>query len=286
MSHTKRTHHPRALLLAGLCTLGGCLDDCGGDGYYDPTPGPGELGNGDFLYYCITDDDPACVGGPGVGNFPARIALGGRFRLQYVWDDANKAPPDLRSAVPDRLQVQGEIFTALATGYTAVLAVVANSDIGDLIHVDVWPPSAVAIQVDRIDYFQYTASVGQEVRFDAITRDIDQYTLAGALEFTWAIDDPSVAELTGSTGAHATFKMNAAGMTKLRASIGDLTKEIDLVVEDGVVTTSDASSGGTAGGSTDGTTDGTTGDSTGSTGGTTGDSSSGGDSSGTTGGVL
>lgn len=270
MSRSKRTHLPRALLLAGLCTLGGCLDDCGGDGYYDPTPGPGELGNGEFHYYCITDDDPACVGGPGIGNFPARIALGGRFRLQYSWDEASKAPPDLRSAAPERLQVQGEIFTALAAGYTAVLAVVSNSDIGDLIHIYVSAPTEVAVQVDRIDYFEYTAAVGQEVRFDAITRDDADYTLAGALEFTWAVDDPAVAELVGSAGAHATVQMIAPGATKIRASLGELTKEIDLIVEDGDVTTGDA---GSTGGST--TSDGTT-----------GGSSSGGDSSGTTGGVL
>lgn len=275
MSRAKTPTTTRAWLLAGLCAAGGCLDDCGSGGAYDPTPGPGELGNGEFHYFCITDDDPACSNGPGIGNFPARVALGGRFRLQYSWDDMSKAPPDLRSAAPDRLAVQGEIFTPLASGYTAVLAVISNSDIGDLIHLDVSTPTQVAVQVERVDYFEYTAAAGQEVRFDAVTRDDSDYTLAGALDFTWAVDDPTIAEVVGGAGAHATVRMLAPGLTTLRATLGELSKEVTVVVEGEGVTTGDASTGSTG--------DSTTGDdSTGSTGGgSTGESSTG-----TTGGVL
>ncbi len=279
MSHQTTPTIARAWLLAGLCGLGGCLDDCGSGSTYDPTPGPGELGNGEFHYYCVTDDDPACSDGPGLGDFPARIALGGSFRLQYSWSEMDKPPPDLRSAAPDRLKVDGEIFTTLATGYTAVLALVSNSDIGDLIHLDVSAPVEVAVQVALVDYFEYVAQAGQEVRFDAVTRDDSAYTLAGALEFTWEVGDPTLAELAGAAGAHATVRMLAPGATTLRATLGELSKEIDLVIQPADVTTGGDSSGGdssgTTGGDSTGST-GSTGDSTGSTGGSTG----------TTGGVL
>ena len=277
----RRTSHPRlsrALALVGLCALGGCTDDP-----YNPVPGPGELGNGEFNYVCLTDDDPACPVGPGVGNFPARFALGGRFGLQYDWDDAGKPPADLRSAAPARLKLAGEVFTALADGYTGVLALRSDGSVGDLIHVLVSTPTRVAVQVDRIDYAEYNAVAGQEIRFHAVARDDDAYDLAGALEFTWQVDDPAVAELIGTKGAHAFVRMLAPGTTTLRASLGDLTQEATLLVEQGAFTT-----GATDGTATDGTaTDGTsTGDgSTGSTG-STGDGSSGGDSTGTTGGVL
>jgi hypothetical protein len=151
---------PRALLLAGLCAAGGCLDDCGGSGDYDPQPGPGELGNGEFHYYCLTDDDPACSDGPGVGDFPARVAVGGRFRLTYTWDDAAQPAPTLRSSVPERLAVDDDTFTPLAAGFTAVLAVVGNSDIGDLIHLHAGDPERLAVQVDRVDYVDYELAEG------------------------------------------------------------------------------------------------------------------------------
>src|SRR5262245_14572784 len=121
---SQRTSYTRSrpVLLAGLLALGGCFDSCGDGSSYDPQPGPGELGNGDFHYNCISDDDPACVGGAGVANFPARVAVGGQFALTYTWnDDASQPPPDLRTSAPERLRYQGGVFTPLADGYTAVL---------------------------------------------------------------------------------------------------------------------------------------------------------------------
>src|SRR5690606_18059723 len=107
------TRSPRPLLLVAVLALGGCLDDCGGDDPYDPQPGPGELGNGDFHYRCISDGDPACASGSSVGEFPARVAVGGRFKLDYTWNDDDSAtpPPGLRSAASARLRLDGEIFT-------------------------------------------------------------------------------------------------------------------------------------------------------------------------------
>jgi hypothetical protein len=267
---------PRALLLAGLCAAGGCLDDCGGSGDYDPQPGPGELGNGEFHYYCLTDDDPACSDGPGVGDFPARVAVGGRFRLTYTWDDAAQPAPTLRSSVPERLAVDDDTFTPLAAGFTAVLAVVGNSDIGDLIHLHAGDPERLAVQVDRVDYVDYELAEGAEVRFAAIARDDDDYILAGALAVTFTLDDPTVAEFVGGTGAHTVVRALAPGQTVLRATLGALTTEVALTVlapedpTDGD-TTGSSSTGGSTGepdssgssGSTDATGSTGSGDSTG-----------------------
>lgn len=267
---------PRPLLLVAVLALGGCLDDCGGDAPYDPQPGPGELGNGEFHYRCIGDGDPACSGGSTVGDFPARVAVGGRFELQYTWndDDASQPPPDLRSGAADRLRLQGEIFTPLASGYTAVLALLGNSDIGDLIHIHASAPTAMAIQHQRLDYSEYVLPADTELRFDAVTRDDSSHVLAGLLQFTWEVDDPAVARLVGTGDAHVIVRGLSAGTTSLRATLGDLTAELVITVEPGAATT--------GADTTDSSSTGDTGDTTADTGDTTGDSTT--DT--TTGGVL
>lgn len=294
MSQRTSSSRARPLLLAGLLALGGCLDDCGSGGSYDPTPGPGELGNGEFHYRCVTDDDPACLAGTTVADFPARVAVGGRFELSYTWNDAASNPlPDLRSAAPERLSLKNETFTALADGYSAVLAVVGNNDIGDLIHILASVPTEVAVQVERVDYVEYTLAAGAEVRFQAITRDDDSYVLAGLLEFAFAVDDPAVAEIVGTTEGHVMVRGVAPGSTVLHASLGDLTAELTITVEAGTTTgdptegtgtgtdsdstTGDSTTDGTTSGTTGSTTDdSTTGSTTGTTDGTTGTSSTGG----------
>lgn len=253
MSQTTPLSRARPLLLTGLLLIGGCFDSCDGDGSYDPTPGPGELGNGDFHYHCISDDDPACTTGTTVANFPARVAVGGRFELTYTWNKTSSPTPDLRSAAPERLAVSGDTFTARAEGYTAVIAVHGNSDIGDLIHIRASAPAEVAVQVGRVDYTVYNLAAGAEVRMQAITRDDDDYVLAGLLNFEFSVDDPAVVDIVGSTAGHATLRGVAAGSTVLHTRLGDLVADVVITVA-GSDTTGDPTDG------TDSDTAGTTAD--------------------------
>lgn len=278
MSQSTSPRIPRPLLLAGLLFVGGCFDDCGSDDPYDPQPGPGELGRGEFHYRCIGDGDPACSDDSTVGNFPARVAVGGRFQLDYTWndDDVSQAPPDLRSGAPERLRVAGEIFTPLTAGYTAVLAVLPDSAIGDLIHIHATTPATLAIQHERVDYSAYTIAAGDELRFDAITRDTDAYVLAGLLEFTLVVDDPSVADVVGTGSNHVILRGLNEGSTTLRATLGDLSAELVVSVEGSfepwTSTTDETATGSTETTETTETTTETTGD----------DSTTSTDSSGTT----
>lgn len=290
MSQRTSSSGPRPLLLAWLLALGGCFDDCGNDDFYDPQPGPGELGNGEFHYRCIGDGDPACSDGGSVGNFPARVAVGGRFELEYTWnDDVSRPPPDLRSGASERLRLQGEIFTPLAEGYTAVLALLPDSDIGDLIHIRASTPIEAALQYQRVDYSAYSLVEGDELRFDAITRDGDAYVLAGLLTFTFAVDDPAVAEIVGTGDAHVILRAQGEGTTVLHATLGDLTTDLEISVGQGPVTSTDPTTDAqttTDSSTTDDSTVGT--DTTESTTGTT-DTTDTGDTAGTTdttGGVL
>ena len=273
MSPSTSSSGPRPLLLAWLLALGGCLDDCGGNDPFDPQPGPGELGNGEFHYRCIGDGDPACSDGSSVGNFPARVAVGGRFELQYTWnDDVSRPPPDLRSGASERLRLAGEIFTSLAEGYTAVLALLPDSGIGDLIHIHARAPIELAIQHQRVDYSAYAMAEGAELRFDAITRDSDAYVLAGLLTFTFAVDDPTVAEIVGTGDGHVIVRAQGQGSTILHASLGDLAADLEITVGEGPATTTDPTGGPQTTTSTessttgdDSTTDATTTDTTGAT---------------------
>lgn len=272
-----RTPRSSRALLVGLCCLSGCFDDCGGYNY-DPSPGPGELGNGDFYYYCNSTDDPACPEGYDTGPFPARFLIGGEFRLSYTFDDATLPTPELRSGAEDRLATKGEVFSPLVEGYTAVLAMSAG-DVGDLIHLYASVPTQVAVQWDLVDLFELPMSVGDELTLRAITRDGEGYILAGTRTFAFAIDDPTVATIVGTTAGSLVVHGVAAGTTTLRASLGELTAEIPVTVADVAVTTGETSTG---------TTGESTGEATGSSGSSGDGGSSGGgeSSSGSSGGVL
>lgn len=231
MSRRTPLQTSRALLATALIALGGCVDDCGGPPHAS-LPGPGELGRGDFHYRCIGAGDPACSPGETVASFPSRIALGGRFELDYTWndDDDEQPQPSLRSPAPERLRLQGKTFTALAYGYTAVLAVLPDSSIGDLIHLHVSDPVALDLLHDGVAYRSYILVEGEELRLDVRPRDEDDYELAGLLKYEFAVDDPSVVELVGAGDAHAVVRARSEGAAVLRASLGALTAELTVTV--------------------------------------------------------
>jgi len=287
-----RSRLPSRALLLGLWCLGGCVvDDCDSTPY-DPAPGPGELGKGDFHYFCTSADDPACPDLYDTGPFPARFAVGGQFRLAYTWEDENsQPPPDLRPSSEERMKVVGEVFTPLVVGYTAVLAVVGDSDIGDLIHLLAREPSELRIQLDHVDLIELDLGIDEERTVKAIARD-GEYILAGTLTYAFEVLDPAVATLSGTTPGSALLRGVAAGSTTLRASLGPLTVEVPVIVSDVAVTTGDLTTGGSetgssgsggSGGSSEGTSGGSGGSSEGTSGGSGGSS---GGSSGSTGGVL
>ncbi|HEY8378453.1 MAG TPA: hypothetical protein VIK91_18280 [Nannocystis sp.] len=253
MSPNTPLSRSRPLLLGGLLMIAGCIEPCSDAG--GPwEAGPGELGKGVFHYHCISDDDPACHPGDETANFPARIAVGGRFELSFTWNESSQVQPGLRSAAPDRLRVSGDTFTALAEGYTAVLAVYLNDDIADLIHIHASAPTRVGVQVNRVDYVDYVLAPGAEVRVQAITRDDDDYILAGLLNFEFTVDDPAVAEIVGVSPGFATLRGIGPGSTVLHARLGELVADVKLTV------TGDPGPGSTTGDTGDTTTSSTTGD--------------------------
>ena len=138
-----RTRNRPLLLLLGLVA-------CSDPSNYEPGPAYGELGVGIFLYECPLSGDPFCPGNSTVGSsFPKAFAVGGRINLQYSWADSDDHVgdplPQLQSASPSILVREGDGFSALTTGYGAVLAVTGNSEVVDLVHLHIRDIAALRI---------------------------------------------------------------------------------------------------------------------------------------------
>ncbi|HEY0137067.1 MAG TPA: hypothetical protein VGB85_23450 [Nannocystis sp.] len=261
---------------------------------YDPNPGPkyGELGVGVFLYECPSSGDPFCSDGTGTGDqFPQAFALGGRINLEYDWrDDAEHIgdpPPQLQSAAPSLLTRKGDGFTALATGYAAVLAVTGNNEIVDLVHLHI--REIAELQVVPADQHgaaplqQLTLDRGGERELQAIAVDSDSVLLGGVLGHTWTSADPTIVSIVaGGDSGRARIEALQSGTTTLTLAHDAMSVQLTITVEGeddetGSESGSESSSSGDSNGDASS-------DSSGESSGSSGDT--GGDSSGSSGGVL
>lgn len=271
-----------------LLVLG--LTACSDSYTHDPGPAYGELGVGVFLYECPTSGDPFCDGGTGVGDeFPRAFALGGRINLQYDWRDDEEhigdPPPQLQSASPSFLTREGDGFTALATGYAAVLAVTGNSEVVDLIHIQIREVDALQVVPAGLPgaapLQALTLSAGTTSELQALAVDTDRVLLGGVLGHTWTSADPAVlAVVAGGDSGRVRVAAGIAGTTTLTVVHDTVTVQLTITVEgetdeptgssgdSSSDSTGDSTSSGTDTGSdTDATTGTGTGDSTSSTGG-------------------
>lgn len=271
------------LLLAALTA---CTDDY----EYEPDPGYGELGVGVFLYECPTSGDSFCDGGDPAPTFPTAFALGGRIFLQYAWKDDSDhfsdPVPQLQSASPLLLAPAGDGFTAVATGYAAVLAVTGNSEIVDLRHLHIREIDALQIsgQGDPLALTELQLEPGIETTLQARAVDTDDRTLGGVLGYAWSTGDAAILSITaGAESGQVRLQAVGPGETTLTLTLGE--RSLVLPVEVTAIsdpTTSTASESSDSSASSDTDSDSTDTDSTDST--DTGDTT-GADTS-STGGVL
>ncbi len=257
-------------------------------------PAYGELGVGLFLYECGANGDPFCASGGVVSDeFPRAFMLGGRISLGYDWrdDDDHFADPlpQLQSASPERLARMTEYFTALETGYAAVIAVTGNSQIVDLVHLHIREPVAVqAVAVGMpgaTPVRELSLEAGENADLQALVLDADDVSLGGAFGHTWTIADPAVLKiLAGADTGRVQVSGVSGGTTTLTLTHGELTTTIAVTVAGcGLTSTSDSSGESSGDSSGDSTSD--TGSE--SSGGSSGDTDTTGDStSGSTGGAL
>lgn len=269
-----------------LAALPACTDDY----KYEPDPGFGELGVGVFLYECPTSGDSFCDDGNPAPVFPQAFALGGRIHLQYDWkDDSDHFSdplPQLQSASPALLSGTNDGFTALATGYAAVLAVTGNSEIVDLRHLHIREIASLQVshQSETLALTELQLEPGSDALMQARAVDADDVTLGGVLGYAWSTGDADVLIITaGADSGQARVQAVNPGETTLTLALGEQSVVVNVTVSADQVTTSDTDS---SSGSSDDT--GSSSDATGSSSdtGSTDDTGSSSDTSSSTGGAL
>lgn len=234
--------HP---LLLGLVLIT-CTDDP-----QDPNPGgSGELGVGTFTYLCRSEGDFTCGIGQSSASFPRAFALNGRFGLSYAWkselDHLNEPLPVLQPAAPELLGFTTDTFTALASGFAAVLAVTGNSKVVDLIHASVRPVDDLRL-VDATTLpilaplTELVLPVGVVSSVQLVPLDLNDVELSGALDVTWAIEDDTVAILGAGQGTgRVRVDTLAPGETTLTATLGDKLVSILITVDESIDPTTGA----------------------------------------------
>ena len=222
--------HRTLLLLAALSA-------CTNDYEYEPDPGYGELGVGVFLYECPTSGDPFCDNGNPATMFPAAFALGGRVHLQYDWkDDSDHFSdplPQLQSASPQLLAPASDGFTAVATGYAAVLAVTGNSEIVDLRHLHIREIDRLQVSNlgDTLAITELPLEPGTETVLQARALDSDAVTLGGVLGYAWSTGDPDILTIVaGADSGQVRVQAGKPGDTTLTLLLGEHTVTLPVTV--------------------------------------------------------
>lgn len=236
-----------------------------------PNPTRGGLLNGSFYYICTGDRDPACIG-DAPQDFPARLALGGAFYLEYKADPGYILP--ITVANPDRLTYATGAFRALTPGPVALL-VYEHDHVRDLLNVQIAAPATIEIQRNQAEVLALSLELGEEAALVAVAHSDEGHGLAGTLQYRWSIEGDSVAIVDEQGPGGVRLQATAPGDASLTLSLADLTVTVPVkVVSDlpGGTSTGGSSTGDGSTGSTGSTGDGSTGGtaSTGDTG-TTGD---------------
>ncbi len=231
-----------ALILALGAQVGtGCILNENTD---DRPARPGELGEGDFLYVCVGDSDPLCAEGSVATTFPERIAVGGRFGLDFNPNDSFRSDGvALRIEAPNDTVVRRELdtFTIEQAGYQVFLAVSNESEVVDLQHIRAANIERISVRtMDSQDLDTIELALGESITVYAIPQDRLRSELAGSLDYAWSTADPSIAEVASvDEDFDVTIEAVSEGITTLVIQAAGFTQEVSIEVTfDGPVTDS------------------------------------------------
>jgi hypothetical protein len=235
---------------ATLVALAGCNASD-----FDQSLVEGELGRGDFKYECVSPADVACefrctlfdceasATNERASVFPTRVAVGSLFALTYVhageaassryrvvpaspsWvDSAAGSNPSPGSAA--------ETFVARRAGQLAFLARNQSGRVADLLHVGFAPLDHLEVN----DFGAVTAtaklSPGDDINLQVYPQGQDGRVLGGSLSYAWASSDEAIASVTvGSASDRIKVEAKAAGTATVRVSVGEISREVAIVVE-------------------------------------------------------
>ena len=221
-----------ALGALGALTAPGCVYDPDAD---DRPSRPGELGAGDFLYVCVGDSDPLCAEGSVAETFPERIAVGGRFGLDFDPNDTiGSDGVGLRIEAPDETSVRTELgtFSIEQAGYQVFLAVSNESEVVDLKHMLAANIERISVRtMDSQDLDTIELALGDAITVSAIPQDRLRSTLAGSLDYAWSMTDPSIAAVaTVDEDFDVTIEAVAEGVTTLVVEASGFTQEVMVEV--------------------------------------------------------
>jgi hypothetical protein len=235
---------------ATLVALAGC------DGNFDPSRVEGELGRGDFKYECVSPTDVACqplcttifnCHAPSTNEqalaFPSRIAVGGLFSLSYVHEGgaassryrvtpASPSWVDTAAGASPSVGSADETFVAKRVGQLAFLARNEAGHVADLLHVEFVPLHHLEVN----DFGAVTTTIhlepGGAVVLHAFPQGVDGRLLGGALSYAWSSSDEAVALLAvDSASGQVNVEAKAAGTATVRVSVGEISREVAIVVE-------------------------------------------------------
>ncbi len=283
-TRTRARPRPRLRALAVAAALGliaaPTLLSCTGFGVSDPVDeSEGELGNGVFRYSCLSSGktDAACLF-TNTPEFPEVVAVEAPFAMDYSKDpDAEVDSPATLAVQPssERMitRVEG-VFTPKEAGYTALLALSANSDVVDLIHLRIATVARVGFwNESKLEITEINVAEGEVVTVAGVPFTASDDPLGGSLPFAWTIEDETIARVvTDASYNLIEIEGQQPGITTLSVDVGGVVQTLQLTVEDGVATTTgtetttdDATTDDTDGTTTDDMTTGTTDDMTGTT---------------------
>ena len=216
----------------GVLAGPGCVLDTSVD---DRPARPGELGAGDFLYICVGDSDPLCAAESVAETFPERIAVGGRFGLDFNPNDTVFSDGvGLRIDAPNEMVVRSELgsFSIEQAGYQVFLAVSNESEVVDIQHILAANIERISVRtMDSQDLDTIDLALGELITVSAVPQDRLRSTLAGSLDYTWSSTDPSIAEVvTIDEDFDVTIEAISEGTTTLMIEAGGFIQEVSVEV--------------------------------------------------------
>jgi hypothetical protein len=211
--------------------VGGCRE---GSGSGSPTGFPpelnGELGRGDFRYRCLDESDAYCE----ADTFPAAIALGARFDLDYEPGtplSLSGLSVESGSAFAEEL---GDVYEVRDAGRFVMLAV-HQGEVVDLVHVLSQPMVDIAIE-DAAGFVlpELRLGLGETMELEALPLDPSGRLLAGSLQYQWRVEAPEAASLRapGLDPRRIVVTGEASGDTMLTVAVGEVEQTIPLRVDD------------------------------------------------------
>ena len=247
----------------------------------------GELGNGTFDYFCTGASDPVCEGGAPATDFPDCLLLGGRFEMGYTAYDLDELHGwgyEFVYVKPASESFFGGLdgLTALRLGTSAFVAY-ADDNVIDILHVTTVAPDGIILKgaesTDPVDLVE--VEVGSAVSIQAFGSSTACAQVGGAVPVTVESSDSAVARAGTDDGVQISGE--AEGTATITVHLGELSREVQVVVIPAATTTDTDSSAETETGATETNATETGATETGATetGATTGDSS--GDATGSSG---